>query len=312
MSRYWHLFLESALLYRFLRDKVAIASFCVLALLVILSFSAPLIAPFDPYDPTQIDIMDSDLPPAWQMEGDDRFMFGTDAQGRDIWSTMLYGTRISITIGLFAVLLQAVLGIALGLTAGYFGGRIDSFLMRLADIQLSFSTLMVAIVVLAVFQASFGTELYNELAIFMLILVIGIAEWPQYARTVRASVLAEKKKELLSQEQFKKLLQILARDTLKKREHVLARHITGLLAVMSNPWYLLQDESGSPKESQIAQDIQKELRRHVVNYFSTRLRTETNLDIRENMSRTLANLANFKDGQAAIDALVQAIVGEQR
>jgi len=197
MSRYLHLFLESALLYRFLRDKVAIASFCMLALLVILSFSAPLIAPFDPYDPTQIDIMDSDLPPAWQMEGDDRFMFGTDAQGRDIWSTMLYGTRISITIGLFAVLLQSLLGITLGLAAGYFGGRIDSFLMRLADIQLSFSTLMVAIVVLALFQASFGTELYNRLAIFMLIMVIGIAEWPQYARTVRASVLAEKKKEYI-------------------------------------------------------------------------------------------------------------------
>jgi peptide/nickel transport system permease protein len=195
MSRYWTLFRESAFLYRFKRDKVAIASFATLMLLVIMSFSAPLIAPFDPYDLTQIDIMDSDIPPAWQAQGDPRFSLGTDAQGRDLWSTMLYGTRISITIGLFAVLLQSVLGIALGLAAGYFGGRLDSFLMRLADIQLSFSTLMVAIVVLAIFQASFGTELYNELAIFMLIMVIGIAEWPQYARTVRASVLAEKKKE---------------------------------------------------------------------------------------------------------------------
>ena len=195
MNRYWTLFAESALLYRFKRDKVAIASFSVLLLLVVLSFSAPLIAPFDPYDPTQIDIMDADVPPLWQTAGDVRFLLGTDAQGRDIWSSMLYGTRISITIGLFAVLLQSILGIALGLAAGYVGGRLDSFLMRLADIQLSFSTLMVAIVVLAVFQASFGTELYNELAIFMLIMVIGIAEWPQYARTVRASVLAEKKKE---------------------------------------------------------------------------------------------------------------------
>ena len=195
MIRYWRLFLDSDFLYRFRRDKVAIASFSTLMLLVLLSFSAPLIAPFDPYDPTQIDIMDSDMPPAWQAGGDPRFTLGTDAQGRDMLSTMLYGTRISITIGLFAVLLQLVLGISLGLTAGYFGGRVDSFLMRLADIQLSFSTLMVAIVALAVFQASFGTELYNELAIFMLILVIGIAEWPQYARTVRASVLAEKKKE---------------------------------------------------------------------------------------------------------------------
>ncbi|MCB1758376.1 MAG: ABC transporter permease [Gammaproteobacteria bacterium] len=193
--RYWRLFRKSAFLYRFRKDKVAVASFSVLMLLVVMSFSAPLIAPYDPYDPVQIDIMDSDIPPSWQAEGDTRFALGTDAQGRDMWSTMLYGTRLSITIGLFAVLLQSLLGIALGLVAGYFGGRIDSFLMRLADIQLSFSTLMVAIVVLAVFQASFGTELYNELALFMLILVIGIAEWPQYARTVRASVLAEKRKE---------------------------------------------------------------------------------------------------------------------
>ena len=195
MIHYWHLFLDSDFLYRFRRDKVALASFSILMLMVLLSFSAPLIAPYDPYDPAQIDIMDSDLPPSWETEGDPRFSLGTDAQGRDMLSTMLYGTRISITIGLFAVLLQLILGIALGMIAGYFGGRVDAFLMRLADIQLSFSTLMVAIVVLAVFQASFGTELYNELAIFMLILVIGLAEWPQYARTVRASVLAEKRKE---------------------------------------------------------------------------------------------------------------------
>ena len=195
MNQYWTLFLGSTFLYRFRRDKVAMVSFATLLLMVLVSFSAPLIAPFDPYDPAQIDIMDSDTPPAWQAEGDPRFLLGTDAQGRDMLSTILYGTRISITIGLFAVLLQSVLGIALGLAAGYFGGRLDSLLMRLADIQLSFSTLMVAIIVLAVFQASFGTELYDELAIFMLILVIGFAEWPQYARTVRASVLAEKKKE---------------------------------------------------------------------------------------------------------------------
>ncbi len=195
MSRYWRLFVGSTFLYRFLRDKVAITSFSMLLLMVLLSFSAPLIAPFDPYDLSQIDIMDADTPPAWQAEGNPRFPFGTDAQGRDMLSTILYGTRISITIGLFAVLLQLVLGVTLGLIAGYFGGRIDSLLMRVADIQLSFSTLMVAIIVLAIFQASFGTELYNNLAIFMLILVIGFAEWPQYARTVRASVLAEKKKE---------------------------------------------------------------------------------------------------------------------
>jgi peptide/nickel transport system permease protein len=139
--------------------------------------------------------MDSEIPPAWLENGDMRFALGTDAQGRDMLSTILYGTRISLMIGICAVLLQAFLGISICLISGYFGGRLDNFLMRVADIQLSFSTLMVAIIVLAVFQGLFGTELYERLAILMLILVIGIAEWPQYARTVRASVLAEKKKE---------------------------------------------------------------------------------------------------------------------
>lgn len=188
-------FLESAFYHDFRRDKVAIASFIILCIYVVACYTAPLIAPYNPYDPTIIDIMDSEMPPMWLEGGDQRFLLGTDAQGRDLFSTILYGTRISLTIGICAVLLQAFLGISLGLISGYFGGRVDSFLMRLADIQLSFSTLMVAIIVLAVFQALFGTELYERLAILMLILVIGIAEWPQYARTVRASVLAEKKKE---------------------------------------------------------------------------------------------------------------------
>jgi peptide/nickel transport system permease protein len=188
-------FLESDFFHDFRKDGTAIISFVVLGVYLLACFAAPLIAPYNPYDPTIIDIMDSEIPPIWQEGGDSRFLLGTDAQGRDLFSTILYGTRISLIIGICAVLLQAFLGISLGLVAGYFGGRIDSFLMRLADIQLSFSTLMVAIIVLAVFQAAFGTELYERLAILMLILVIGIAEWPQYARTVRASVLAEKKKE---------------------------------------------------------------------------------------------------------------------
>ena len=191
----WRRFERSYLLYSFRRDQVAIISFTILFIFVLASFSAPLLAPYDPYDPMQIDIMDSEIPPVWMEAGDQRFMLGTDVQGRDLFSTILYGSRISITIGIFAVLLQAFLGISIGLVSGYVGGRLDNFLMRLADIQLSFSTLMVAIIFLAVFQALFGTELYEKLAILMLILVIGIAEWPQYARTVRANVLAEKKKE---------------------------------------------------------------------------------------------------------------------
>jgi len=189
-------FLDSDFVFRFRRDPVAQGSLFVFLAFALAAFLAPLIAPYDPYDPTQIDIMDSEIPPAWQeSENEGRFLLGTDAQGRDMLSAILYGTRISLTIGVFAVLMQAFLGVTIGLISGYVGGRVESFFVRLADIQLSLSTLMVAIIALAVFQAAFGTELYEEVAIFMLIAVIGFAEWPQYARTVRASVLAEKKKE---------------------------------------------------------------------------------------------------------------------
>lgn len=193
----WHEFKNSHLFHSFTVDRVAQLSFGIFMLYVLLALFAPLLAPFDPYDIAQIDIMNSEIPPSWEEEGEADFWLGTDAQGRDMWSTILYGTRVSLMIGLCAVALQATLGICIGLCAGYFGGRVDSILMRFADVQLSFSTMMVAIVVLAVFQAAFGTELYQQLAMFMLIMVIGIAEWPQYARTIRASVLAEKKKEYI-------------------------------------------------------------------------------------------------------------------
>lgn len=191
----WNRIWQSNMAYSFRKNPIAVVSFVIFAIIVVMAAFAPLIAPFDPYDPAQIDIMNSEYPPVWVEGSDPQFVFGTDDQGRDLWSTILYGTRLSILIGLCAVALQAFLGISIGLTAGYVGGRVDNLLMRLADIQLSFSTLMVAIIFLAVTQAMFGSETFNRYAIYFLIAVIGIAEWPQYARTVRATVLAEKKKE---------------------------------------------------------------------------------------------------------------------
>ncbi|KKA45006.1 ABC transporter permease [Salinivibrio sp. KP-1] len=191
----WQRFLGSDFFYHFKRDKVAIASFTIFMVFLLLAVFAPLVSPTNPYDLMAIDIMDSELPPVWMEWSDPRFLLGTDNQGRDILSTIIYGLRISLTIGLCAVGLQLILGTVIGLSAGYFGGRIDSFFMRIADIQLSFSTMMVAIIVSAIFKASFGSEFYSQYAILMLVVIIGIAEWPQYARTIRASVLAEKKKE---------------------------------------------------------------------------------------------------------------------
>ncbi|VFQ44721.1 ABC transporter permease [Desulfoluna butyratoxydans] len=188
-------FKDSYLFYSFKRDKIAMVSLAILLILMVVSFSAPLLAPYDPYDSGTIDILNSELPPAWMHGGSDAFLLGTDQQGRDLLSTMMYGMRLSVLIGLGAVVLQAFIGITVGLFAGYLGGRLDNFLMRMADIQLSFATMMVAILISAIFQTVFGTSRYNDMAVPLLVVIIGIAEWPQYARTVRASVLGEKGKE---------------------------------------------------------------------------------------------------------------------
>ncbi|MEQ5802139.1 ABC transporter permease [Halomonas sp. H10-9-1] len=191
----WMRLRDSFLLYSFKRDPIAQLSLAVFIAFVACAVLAPWLAPMNPYDLAQIDIMASELPPFWIDGSDPAYLMGTDAQGRDLLSTILYGARVSLIIGFGAVALQALLGVIFGLLAGYLGGRIDAFLMRLADIQLSFSTLMVAIVVGALVKAIFGSATFSAYAVPLLVLIIGLAEWPQYARTVRASVLAEKGKE---------------------------------------------------------------------------------------------------------------------
>jgi len=194
MRTRWQRFKQSYMLYNFLRDPVAMTSFIILAILVISSFGAPIIAPHNPYDSSTIDIMDAQIAPAWSDGGSSKFLLGTDAQGRDMLSTMLYGMRVSLLIGVGAVCLQAFIGIIVGLLSGYVR-RLDNILMRIADVQLSFSTYMVAIFIGAIVQTMFGVAGYDRVAVPLLIVIIGLAEWPQYARTVRASVLAERKKE---------------------------------------------------------------------------------------------------------------------
>jgi peptide/nickel transport system permease protein len=191
----WQRFKQSYLLYSFRRDPVAIFSFSVLLVLVLVGLLAPVVAPYNTYDTTTIDIMDAELPPAWMEAGEERFLLGTDIQGRDLLSTMIFGLRVSLIIGIGAVLLQAVVGIVVGLLAGYIGGKLDAFLMRLADIQFSIPYLMVAIFTAAIFKLAFGVARWEEMAVPLLIVIIGISEWPKYARTVRASVLGEKNKE---------------------------------------------------------------------------------------------------------------------
>ena len=133
----WHRFKKSYLLHSFKRDPVAILCFSVLMVLVIISILAPVVAPYNTYDTATIDIMDAETPPTWMEGGNERFILGTDIQGRDLLSTMIYGLRVSLLIGVGAVLFQAVVGILVGLFSGYLGGKLDSILMRIADIQFS-------------------------------------------------------------------------------------------------------------------------------------------------------------------------------
>jgi peptide/nickel transport system permease protein len=195
MNRTWHRFKASYLLFSFKQDKTAIFSLTVLLVLLVTGLLAPVFSPYDPYDPANIDIMNSELPPSWTEDGEAAFLLGTDIQGRDLLSTMIYGLRLSILIGCGAVVLQGCLGVVVGLLAGYLGGKIDAVLMRIADIQLSFPYLMVAIFISAIFQLAFGIGRYEDLAVPLLIVIIGLAEWPVYARTVRAAVMGEKNKE---------------------------------------------------------------------------------------------------------------------
>lgn len=191
----WQRFNKSYLVYSFKRDPVAIFSFSMLIVLVLTGILAPVVAPHNTYDTATIDIMDAETPPAWMDGGSPDFVLGTDIQGRDLLSTMFFGLRVSILIGVGAVLFQALVGILIGLFSGYFGGKLDALLMRITDIQFSIPYLLVAIFTGAIFKLAFGVGRYEELAIPLLIVIIGISNWPIYARTVRASVLGEKSKE---------------------------------------------------------------------------------------------------------------------
>jgi len=191
----WNRFKKSYFLYSFKRDPVAVLSFSVLLVLVIISLIAPVIVPHNTYDTATFDIMDSEIPPSWMEGGSEMFLLGTDIQGRDLLSTMVFGLRVSLLIGVGAVLFQAFVGILVGLISGFFGGKLDSFLMRLADIQFSIPYLIVAIFAMAIFKLAFGIGRYEDLAEPLLITIIGLSQWPHFARTVRASVLGEKNKE---------------------------------------------------------------------------------------------------------------------
>ncbi len=195
ISRPIRAWLDTDIGWSFRKTPSAWISALVLIVLVATAFLAPLIAPQNPHDLKQVFIDKAELPPIWSKDGELPFLLGTDPQGRDVLSAILYGTRVSLMIGLASVLVSMTIGVAMGLTAGYFGGRLDNLLMRIGDTVLSIPTLLMAILVSAVFRGMLPVSMRDTFAAFVLVLAISLTAWVQYARTVRASTMVERRKE---------------------------------------------------------------------------------------------------------------------
>ena len=183
------------LAYSFRRSPVTIVAAVLAFVCIGGAVLAPWISPYNPFDAASLDLNAAFAPPAWMATGNAGHLLGTDDQGRDMLSTILYGARISIGVGVAAVLFALALGVTLGLVSGYFGGRIDAVIMRIADIQLSFPAILIALLVDGVARVALPSNSHDEIAIPVLILSIGVSGWVQYARTVRGSTLVEKNKE---------------------------------------------------------------------------------------------------------------------
>jgi peptide/nickel transport system permease protein len=191
LARAW----DSDLLYSFRQSPSTVVAAMLTLLCVGGALLAPVIAPHNPFDLASVNLLDAFTPPGWTAQGKAAYLLGTDNQGRDVLSAILYGTRISLAVGVAAVLLSTALGVSLGLLSGYLGGRIDALLMRIADVQLSFPAILIALLIDGVVHVALPRVSQGSLAVYVLILAIGLSGWVQYARTVRGSTLVEKNKE---------------------------------------------------------------------------------------------------------------------
>ena len=191
----WQRFLDNDIVYSFFTTPGAMIAASIAFIAITAAFSAPLIAPYNPFDPAQISLWDGKLPPAWSDGGSSAYLLGTDNQGRDMLSTILYGGRISILVGIAAVFLGMLLGVTLGVISGYFGGLTDTIIMRIADVQLTIPGILVAILINGIGRAALPLELREEFAIYVVIVAIGLTDWPQFARVARGATLVEAEKE---------------------------------------------------------------------------------------------------------------------
>lgn len=190
----WARFFDGDVWHSFRNSPMAVGAALVALGCVFVALFASLIAPHNPFDLATLELSDSMLPPAWMQGGMPKYLLGTDEQGRDVLSALMYGARISLLIGGASVIVSMLVGVSLGLLSGYAGGRIDGFIMRVCDVMLSFPSILIALLIAGVGRALFP-QAHDSLAFGVLIMAIALPGWVQYARTVRGSTMVERNKE---------------------------------------------------------------------------------------------------------------------
>jgi peptide/nickel transport system permease protein len=188
-------FVDSDVFYSFRRSPTVVAAFVLTMLFMVAALIAPWIVPHNTYDVASLNLLDARLPPAWLKGGRATYLLGTDEQGRDVFSTIILGSRISLMVGFASVILALTLGVALGLIAGYVGGITDTVIMRVADVKLSFPAILIVLLIDGVARGLIPRDLHDKVAVYVIVLAIGFSTWIQYARTVRGLTLVEKNKE---------------------------------------------------------------------------------------------------------------------
>jgi peptide/nickel transport system permease protein len=191
----WKRALDSDIFYSFKRSPLTIVAATVFLVCVLAALLAPWVAPHNPFDLRTLNLLDAFTPPSWTERGNPVYFLGTDDQGRDVISAIIFGSRMSLVIGLAATLLAMAVGVTLGLVSGYAGGKLDAFIMRVADVQLSFPAILIALLIDGLARAALPKDSHDQLAVYVLILAIAASGWVGYARTVRGSTLVERNKE---------------------------------------------------------------------------------------------------------------------
>jgi peptide/nickel transport system permease protein len=194
-SGLWRRIHRSDAWYSFASSPVTVTALVIIVVIVVAAALAPWLAPHTPFDAGTVNLSDAFAPPAWTAEGTRTYALGTDSQGRDLLSTLMYGSRTSLTVGFCVVLLSSFLGVSLGLACARFGGMFDSFVMRAADVQLTFPPLLIALLIDGLSRAALPREAHDDMAIYVVIVSIGLANWVQYARIVRGAAMVELQKD---------------------------------------------------------------------------------------------------------------------